>query len=75
MPTNESLAEVLDKAWETKPLTEIVKASPEILQGVSQRQADLLKEAFKVNTIEELANLKFVRWAQALVTLSEMERL
>ena len=38
--------------------------------GASQNDAEKLKEAFNVQTIQELAENKFVRIAQAITTLS-----
>ncbi len=74
MPSNESLIHILDKAHEKKTLKEIVTLSPAALQGVSEKDAELLKEAFGIKTIEDLATSKYVRWAQALVTLAAVEK-
>ena len=74
MPTNESLSETLDKAWEEKPLKEIVKQSPEILQGISEKKAQALKDALGVKTVAELATNKYVLWAQALNNLAPYEK-
>lgn len=63
------LEKVLDKAWADKPLTEILAAPVAALKGVSDRDGELLKEAFGVTTVAELAELKYVRWAQALAAL------
>jgi len=63
------LANVLDRKWETARLSEIIQQSPEILEGISSKRAAKLREALDVNSIEELANNKFVRWAQALVAI------
>ncbi len=63
----------LDKAYETKPLQELVDAPVAALQGVSEGDAELLKKAFNVKTIKDLANLKYIKWAQAIVTLAETE--
>lgn len=63
------LDKVLDKAWADKPLTEILAAPVAALKGVSDRDGELLKEAFGVSTVAELAELKYVRWAQALAAL------
>jgi predicted RecB family nuclease len=64
---------VLDKAWEDKPLKEVVKQSPSVLQGVTEADAQHLADAFGITTVADLANHKFVRWAQALTTLAEYE--
>lgn len=74
MPTNQSLTNILDKAYETKPLKEIIEASPAALQGVSEKDAEALKQAFNIKTIKDLADNKFIRWAQALVTLAAQEK-
>ena len=52
---------------------ELVDAPVGALQGVSGGDAKLLKEAFNVKTIGDLANLKYVKWAQAIVTLANIE--
>ncbi|MDK1348711.1 hypothetical protein QNO09_36695 [Streptomyces sp. 378] len=63
------LDKVLDKAWADKPLNEILAAPVAALKGVSDRDGELLKEAFGVTTVGGLAELKYVRWAQALAAL------
>ncbi|WP_416969703.1 hypothetical protein [Streptomyces sp. 4F14] len=63
------LSKVLDKAWADKALPEIMAAPVSALKGVSDRQGDLLQEAFGVRTVADLASLKYARWAQALAGL------
>ncbi|WP_175411914.1 hypothetical protein [Streptomyces sp. TRM64462] len=63
------LNKVLDKAWADKSLPEILAAPVDALKGVSERDGELLKEAFGVKTVADLAHLKYVRWAQALSAL------
>ncbi|MFD5493791.1 hypothetical protein ACFYY3_02715 [Streptomyces sp. NPDC001812] len=63
------LDKVLDKAWADKDLTEILAAPVAVLKGVSDRDGELLQEAFGVKTVADLAELKYVRWAQALAAL------
>ena len=65
---------ILDKEYEKKTLKEIVAAPVSALQGVSEGDAQKLKEAFHVKTVKDLAKLKYVRWAQAIVTLAEEEK-
>lgn len=74
MPTNDVLKDVLDKAYEDKPLKQVIQASPAALQGVSDADAAALKAAFGIDTIEELARNRFVLRAQALVTLAAAEK-
>nr|WP_203687490.1 hypothetical protein [Streptomyces sp. SID14515] len=60
---------VLDKAYADQDLTTILSAPVSALKGVSDRDGELLQEAFGVKTVADLANLKYVRWAQALAAL------
>ena len=61
------------KEYETKTFKEVAKAPVHALQGVSEGDAKHLKEAFGVDTVEELANLKYVKTAQAIVALAATE--
>jgi hypothetical protein len=63
------LGKVLDKAYADKELGEILDAPVAALKGVSDRDGELLREAFGVTTVRELAALKYVRRAQALAAL------
>ncbi|MFE9042548.1 hypothetical protein ACFYOG_16730 [Streptomyces sp. NPDC007818] len=64
------LDKVLDSAWADKDLTEILAAPVAALKGVSDRDGEILEEAFGVKTVADLADLKYVRWAQALAALN-----
>ena len=68
-----NINKALDKSYEGKPLKELVNAPVAALQGVSEGDAKLLQEAFHVKTIKDLADLKYVRWARAIVALAETE--
>ena len=61
------------KKYESLALREIADAPVDAIQGVSENDAKLLKEAFNVKTVSDLANLKYVKWAQAICTLAEGE--
>jgi len=74
MPVNESLKGILDRSWEKKSLREIANASPSVLQGVSEKDATLLREAFAIRTVRDLATNRYFLWAQAITTLAEQER-
>ncbi|SFC93599.1 hypothetical protein [Streptomyces aidingensis] len=65
------LEKVLDKAWADRSLPEILAAPVAALKGGSERDGELLREAFGVRTVADLARLKYVRWAQALAALEE----
>ncbi|GAB2331940.1 hypothetical protein AB0N20_17305 [Streptomyces griseoincarnatus] len=67
--TSIDLDKVLDKAWADKSLQEVLAAPVAALKGVSDRDGELLEEAFGVKTVADLADLKYVRWAQALAAL------
>ncbi|MFI8367672.1 hypothetical protein [Streptomyces sp. NPDC085466] len=64
------LDKVLDSAWADKDLPEILAAPVAALKGVSDRDGELLEQAFGVKTVADLADLKYVRWAQALAALN-----
>ena len=74
MATNQSLEEILDKSVETQSVRAIVQMSPAVLQGVSEADAEALKKAFGIKTIEDLATNKFFLAAQALVTIARFEK-
>ncbi|MEU3281896.1 hypothetical protein [Streptomyces antibioticus] len=64
------LDKVLDKAWADKSLPEILAAPVSALKGVSDKDGELLQEAFGVVTVADLAELKYAHWAQALAALA-----
>ena len=57
------------KAFEGKPAAELAKAPIYALQGVSEGDAAKMKEAFGIDTIAEMAALKY--YARAKVLLAE----
>lgn len=65
------ISNILDKAYEKKSFKELADAPVSALQGLSESDAQKLKEAFKVKTIKDLANCKYVRWAQAITTFAK----
>ncbi|ARX83306.1 MULTISPECIES: hypothetical protein [Streptomyces] len=68
------LAKVVDKAWVDKEVAEVLAAPVSALKGVSDRDGELLQEAFGVKTVADLAELKYVRWAQALAALDAVTK-
>ncbi|SBW22231.1 hypothetical protein [Protofrankia symbiont of Coriaria ruscifolia] len=68
------LDKVLDKAWAEQDLAKILTAPVSALKGVSDRDGQLLQEAFGVKTVADLANLKYFRWASALAALNTSAR-
>ena len=68
-----NINKALDKAYEGKSFKELVDAPVAALAGVTDKDGELLNEAFKVKTIGDLAKLKYVKWAQAIVELAGQE--
>jgi hypothetical protein len=64
------ITKVVDKAYEGWNLSELAEAPVSALQGVSESDAQALKSAFGIDTIQELATNKFVLWAQAINVLA-----
>lgn len=62
----------LDKAYEMKSFEELAEAPVDALEGVSKGDAELLRTAFNIHTIRDLAESKFVLRAQAIVNLSKL---
>jgi len=56
MPVNADLDKVLDKDYEDKSLAELVDAPVQALAGVSEGDADLLKQAFASTLPEPVLN-------------------
>lgn len=57
----------LIKAFEGKPASELAEAPIYALQGVSEGDAEKMKEAFGIDTIREMAALKYYRRAKVLL--------
>jgi len=71
MAINADLDKILDKAYEEKSLSELVDAPVDALSGVSEGDAQLLKDAFNIKTVGDLGRNKYFRAAAALVDLVE----
>jgi hypothetical protein len=67
------ISKALDKSFANKTFKELVDCPITALQGLSVGDAINLRDTFNVKTIKDLATLKYVRWAQEIVTLSEVE--
>ena len=64
---------IVDKDFAGKSFRDLCHAPISAMRGVSAQDAKALQQAFNVNTIGELAELKFVRWASAIKTLATEE--
>jgi hypothetical protein len=71
MAVSADMNSLLDKAYESKSLDEVLKAPVSALSGVSESDAEALKSAFNVKTVHDLGRNKFFKAAAALVALSE----
>jgi len=68
-----NIDKIVDKKYEKLTLKEIAASPVDAIQGISEGDADLLKKAFRVKTVADLAKLKYVKWAQAICILAEGE--
>src|SRR4051794_14436393 len=71
--TTMNIDTIVDDAFKSKGFRELAEAPISALRGVSQSDARALSQAFGINTIGELAELPFVKWANAIKTLAEQE--
>ena len=62
--------QVLDKAFESKEYENMAKKPVSAISGISDEDAALLKRAFGIDTIEELAVNKYVLIAQTTVAMA-----
>jgi hypothetical protein len=70
MAVSANLDKLLDKAYEGKDLQELVDAPVSALAGVSDSDAQHLKDAFNIKTIADLAGDKRFKAAAAIVALA-----
>jgi len=68
-----TIRKALDKAFETRSLSEIAKSPIHALQGLTPRHSKMLEEAFGVKTVEDLASLKYFELARAITVLARYE--
>jgi predicted RecB family nuclease len=68
-----NIQSIVDQSFHTKSFRELAEAPISALRGVSQSDARALSQAFGINTIAELANLNFFKWAAAIQTLAQVE--
>lgn len=60
------------KEFRDRPLEEVPGLPVHALKGLSEGDEKLLNESFYVKTVRDLAELKYVVWAQELVVLARM---
>ena len=71
MAVSVNLDAFLDKAYESSTLAEVLAAPVSALAGVSDGDADLLKQAFNIKTVSDLGRNEYFRAAQLLAQLDE----
>ena len=71
MAVSADLASLLDKAYEDKSLADVLSAPVSALAGVSDADAESLRQAFNVKTVHDLGRNKYFKAAYALVALHE----
>ena len=64
--------EVLDKKFEAEEFNTLADKPADAISGVSEGDAALLKKAFGIDTIRELADNKYVLIAQATLSLAAL---
>lgn len=64
--------QILDKDFEAKEYGDLALKPTSAIAGVSERDAALLKKAFGIDNIKELAENKYVAIAQATVSLASL---
>lgn len=67
--------EVLDKKFESKEFKKLRKQPVSSISGISEKGGALLKKALGIDTIEELAENKYVMIAQIVTTMATLESL
>lgn len=66
---------ILDKEFESTEFEELRKKLVSAISGISEGDAVLFKKAFGINTIQELAENKYVMIAQLVTTLSSLAKI
>ena len=64
----------LDKKYRDKSWSEVANAPISAINGVSEKDVEYLKRAFNIETIQDFATNKFVRIAQTIVSLTDLEK-
>ena len=64
--------QILDKDFESEEYEKIVKKPVSAISGISEGDAVLLKKAFGIDNIKELAENKYIAIAQATVSLASL---
>jgi hypothetical protein len=63
---------ILDKEFESKEFIELAGKPVYAISGISEGDADILKKAFNIKTIRDLAENKYVYIAQTTISLATL---
>jgi hypothetical protein len=74
MPFKNDLVALIDESHRGKTFGQLAASPPGILAGLTHAQGARLMQALDVTTIEELAQSRYVLWAQSITHLSKYER-
>lgn len=66
---------VLDKEYRSEKFKNLANAPVSAIAGISKKDATLLMEAFRIKTIRDLAECKYVKIAQIISGLSLIQEL
>ncbi len=69
---SECSEQILDRTFESKVYENLAKKPVSAISGISHEDAALLKKAFGIDTIKELAENKYVLIAQTTVAMASM---
>ena len=64
------ITKFFDKPYENRSILELAKAPVAAISGVSESDAQDLKEAFGIETVEDLAKHKYIKLAQGINSFS-----
>jgi hypothetical protein len=66
-----NINKIVDKEYSNKSFSEIADAPVSALQGISAKDAKLLKQALNIDTVRDLAELNYVKLAMAITALAD----
>ena len=69
---SECSEQIAEKTFESKLYENLAKKPVSAISGISDEDADLLKKAFGIDTIKEMAENKYVLIAQTTVAMASM---
>lgn len=74
MPVSADLNKLLDKAYENTDLKSLANAPVDAIAGVSESDAEALRNSLGIKTIGDMGRNKYFRAAQAIADLAESSR-